>query len=111
MTAFRRFFSDHETSPTKSLNSARRCNRQRAGASCRATCCAGYRQRLERFNQEVLSQQLDVIAKQRIADCAKLVGLKTAVAPTGFLDTAIVLTNAYRLITDLCRIYNVRGNR
>lgn len=70
-----------------------------------------YRRRLERFNQEFLSQQLDVIAKQRIADYAKLVGLKTAVAPTGFLDTAIVLTNAYRLIADLCRIYNVRGNR
>ena len=70
-----------------------------------------YRRRLERFNQEFLSQQLDVIAKQRIADYAKLVGLKTAVAPTGFLDTTIVLVNAYRLIADLCRIYNVRGNR
>lgn len=69
------------------------------------------RRRLERFNQEFLIQQLDVIAKQRIADYTKLVGLKTAVAPTSFFDTAIVLTNAYRLIADLCHIYNVRGNR
>jgi uncharacterized membrane protein YcjF (UPF0283 family) len=54
---------------------------------------------------------LDEVAARRIRRYALLVGIKTAAAPTGFLDTAIVLINAYLLVGDLCRIYNVRTTR
>ena len=51
---------------------------------------------------------LDRTARSRVTRYAWLVGLKTAAAPTGFVDTSIVLINAYRLMEDLCRIYRLR---
>jgi putative membrane protein len=54
---------------------------------------------------------LDEVSNRRIKRYARQVGIKTAVAPTGFVDAAIVSINAYLLIGDLCQIYNVRANR
>lgn len=53
---------------------------------------------------------LDGVARRRIRQYAIAVGVKTAAVPTGFADTAIVLLNAYLMIGDLCRIYNLRAN-
>lgn len=52
---------------------------------------------------------LDRSARKRISRYGWLVGIKTAAAPTGFVDAAIVLINAYRLMGDLCRIYRLRA--
>ena len=52
---------------------------------------------------------LDQAARKRITRYAWLVGVKTAAAPTGFIDASIVLINAYRLIEDLCGIYRLRA--
>lgn len=54
---------------------------------------------------------LDEVSIRRIKRYARQVGIKTAVAPTGFVDAAIVSINAYLLIGDLCQIYNVRASR
>jgi uncharacterized membrane protein YcjF (UPF0283 family) len=54
---------------------------------------------------------LDELAKGRIKHHALAVSWKTAAAPTGFFDAAIVLINSYILIADLCRIYRVRATR
>jgi uncharacterized membrane protein YcjF (UPF0283 family) len=54
---------------------------------------------------------LDELAKARIKHHARAVAWKTAAAPTGFFDAAIVLINSYLLIADLCRIYRVRATR
>jgi uncharacterized membrane protein YcjF (UPF0283 family) len=52
---------------------------------------------------------LDQAARKRITRYAWMVGVKTAAAPTGFVDASIVLINAYRLMEDLCRIYRLRS--
>lgn len=65
---------------------------------------------LNECNQTFLAV-LDEAARRRIRQYAIAVGIKTAAVPTGFADTAIVLLNAYLMIGDLCRIYNLRANR
>lgn len=54
---------------------------------------------------------LDDIANQRIRRYAQMVGIKTAIAPAGLLDSTIVLVNSYLLLSDLCEIYRVRAGR
>ncbi len=54
---------------------------------------------------------LDEAARRRVKRCARQVGLKTAVAPTGFIDGAIVIVNAHIMVADLCRIYNLRTTK
>lgn len=58
--------------------------------------------------EELVLPQLDTAADNRIRHFALQVGLKTAAAPSGFLDAAIVLVNNYLLLGELCAIYNVR---
>jgi uncharacterized membrane protein YcjF (UPF0283 family) len=53
---------------------------------------------------------LDQVARRRIRLYAVAVGIKTAAVPNGLADTAIVLLNAYLMIGNLCRIYNLRAN-
>lgn len=54
---------------------------------------------------------LDDVARRRGARYAALVAVKTAALPSGLADSAVVLLNAYLLIGDLCKIYNLRTNR
>ncbi|QGJ68821.1 Hypothetical protein PBC10988_4840 [Planctomycetales bacterium 10988] len=54
---------------------------------------------------------LDGVAEKRIWLYAKQAGVKTAIAPTGFVDSAIILINSYAMIGDLCSLYRVRTNR
>ena len=63
---------------------------------------------IDQLNRQFL-QDLDAVARRRIRMYTKLVGFKTAAVPNGFLDTLIVLINAYLLVGDLCVIYNVRA--
>jgi putative membrane protein len=65
---------------------------------------------LDELDRQFLSV-LDEVSIRRIKRYARQVGIKTAFAPTGFVDAAIVSINAYLLIGDLCQIYNVRANR
>ena len=53
-------------------------------------------------------RELDMLAKMRVIHYAKLVALKTAISPSGLLDTAIVLYNNFRIFSDLLVIYRVR---
>lgn len=54
---------------------------------------------------------LDSAAQRRVAHYAKRVGIKTALAPAGFMDSTIVIVNSYLLLADLCDLYNVRAGR
>ena len=54
---------------------------------------------------------LDKLVDRRINSYSLRVGLKTAIAPTGLLDTAVVMINAHMIVADLCTIYNLRATR
>src|SRR5690606_16772019 len=71
------------------------------------TTYEGWLQECDRGFLEVLDQ----VARRRIRQYCIAVGVKTAAVPTGFADTSIVLLNAYLMVGDLCRIYNLRANR
>lgn len=51
---------------------------------------------------------LDQAALGIIKSYAKRVGLKTALSPNALLDTAIVIYGGFSMLTDLCRVYDVR---
>jgi uncharacterized membrane protein YcjF (UPF0283 family) len=53
-------------------------------------------------------ESLDKIAENRLDECAKWVGFKTAVSPYPVLDMLITAYWSFTLISDLCTIYNVR---
>ncbi|OGR13011.1 MAG: hypothetical protein A2341_28135 [Deltaproteobacteria bacterium RIFOXYB12_FULL_58_9] len=63
-----------------------------------------------RFEDRFLSI-LDAAAKGRIKHHAFMAGAKTAVAPNGLIDILVVGYYGMALMTDLCRIYNLRTNR
>ena len=79
-------------------------NRRQLLKSASEESCEGW---LNQFESRFVVL-LDQTARRRVTRYAWLVGIKTAAAPTGFVDTAIVLINAYRLMEDLCRIYRLR---
>lgn len=54
---------------------------------------------------------LDAVADRQVKTHLKRVFALTATIPRGGLDTAAVLWISYRMVGDLCRIYNVRANR
>jgi uncharacterized membrane protein YcjF (UPF0283 family) len=58
--------------------------------------------------EKTFLETLDQAAKKRITRRAWLVSLKTAAAPSGFLSAAIVVINAYQLMSELCAIYQLR---
>jgi putative membrane protein len=43
----------------------------------------------------------------RVGEVARIVAFKTAVSPNGLLDASIVLFWSFKLLGDLCRIYNL----
>ena len=63
---------------------------------------------MENFNRQFL-QLLDEVAERRIALYAKRTGFSTGAAHRRSIDTLIVAMNAYLMVGDLCRIYNVRA--
>ena len=64
---------------------------------------------IENFNGQFL-QLLDEVAERRIKLYAKRSGLSTGAAHRRSIDTLIVAMNAYLMVGDLCRIYNVRAS-
>ncbi|MBX3422023.1 MAG: DUF697 domain-containing protein, partial [Pirellulaceae bacterium] len=54
---------------------------------------------------------IDKSAKQHVMSYATKVALKTAISPTGFVDSLIVATNAVLMVEDLCHLYGVRTGR
>lgn len=54
---------------------------------------------------------LDERAEQRVGQVARLVAFKTAISPHPLLDLTIVLFWSFRLLGDLCRIYQLRVGR
>jgi uncharacterized membrane protein YcjF (UPF0283 family) len=54
---------------------------------------------------------IDNVAKRRVSSYAKRVGLKTAISPTGFVDSLIVFTNSVLMVEELSRLYGVRTTR
>lgn len=75
-----------------------------------ASAQGGSRLFVTEVNDYFLSK-IDEVAKRRIHDYAQRVGTKTAIAPSGVLDSGIVIVHSYLLIGDLCRIYNVRATK
>lgn len=74
------------------------------------TAKSGDRMWLDDVSRQFLGT-LDEVAARRIRRYSMQVGVKTAIAPTGFLDSAITVINAYLLISDLCEIYHVRTGK
>jgi putative membrane protein len=54
---------------------------------------------------------LDAVADRQVKQYYTRVLAFTAASPRGGLDTAIVLWCSYQMVSDLCRIYNVRAGR
>ena len=65
---------------------------------------------LLRFDREFLGP-LDALADRLAARQARQVFLLTASLPRGSLDTLVVLAATYRLVGDLCTVYNVRAGK
>ncbi len=65
---------------------------------------------LDRFRLGFQSQ-LDAVAEARVKHWAKRSGLTTAVSPNGMVDSAASLYFGFAMLTDLCRIYNLRAGR
>lgn len=63
---------------------------------------------LRRFDTEFLGP-LDALADRLAARQARQVFLLTASSPRGSLDTVMILVASYRLVGDLCTVYNVRA--
>ncbi len=64
----------------------------------------------ERFRVGFQSH-LDSAADRRVKHWAKRSGLTTAVSPNGLIDSAASLYFGFAMLTDLCRIYNLRAGR
>ena len=54
---------------------------------------------------------LDQAANTRIVYWAKRCGLATAVAPNGLIDTVAATYFGFALMTDLCKLYNLRAGK
>jgi len=52
---------------------------------------------------------LDEAARERVSQCARWVGLKTAISPNALIDILVLLYWTFVMINDLCTIYNVRA--
>ena len=53
-------------------------------------------------------KKIDQLAEKRLGECARWVGFKTAISPYAVMDMLITVYWSFRLIEDLCTIYNVR---
>jgi uncharacterized membrane protein YcjF (UPF0283 family) len=56
-------------------------------------------------------QTLDDAAEVRVKYWAKRTGLVTALAPNGLIDSAASLYFGFAMLTDLCRVYNLRAGK
>ncbi|MBM3338196.1 MAG: DUF697 domain-containing protein [Betaproteobacteria bacterium] len=54
---------------------------------------------------------IDCCAKRRVSEYARRVAVKTALSPTGLIDSLIVAVNAVFMVEELCRLYFVRTSR
>lgn len=61
--------------------------------------------------ERLFVKTIDGCAKRRVSDYARRVAVKTALSPTGLLDTLIVVVNAVFMVEELCRLYYVRTSR
>jgi len=57
---------------------------------------------------EMFQNLLDKEADGRVQQAARMVAFKTAVSPNPLVDTAIVLFWSFKILGDLCRLYNLR---
>ena len=62
---------------------------------------------IDEFRRDWLAT-LDAMACARISRYAKFVALKTAISPYAILDFLVVLYNNFRMLHDLCLLYQVR---
>lgn len=61
--------------------------------------------------KERFQSRLDTIAAKRISRWARRVGVKTAALPYPMADTLVACYCSYEMLSDLCRVYNVRFGR
>jgi len=64
----------------------------------------------ERFRTG-FQQKLDDAAESRVKYWAKRTGLVTALAPNGLVDSAASMYFGFAMLTDLCRVYNLRAGK
>jgi uncharacterized membrane protein YcjF (UPF0283 family) len=62
---------------------------------------------LDEFRRDWLDV-LDATARARISRYGKFVALKTAISPYAILDFLVVIYNNFRMLQDLCLLYQVR---
>lgn len=61
--------------------------------------------------ENLFISQIDYCAKRRVNTYAKRVAFKTALSPTGLIDSLIVAVNSVLMVEELCMLYNVRTSR
>lgn len=61
--------------------------------------------------ERLFVKTIDCCAKRRVSDYARRVAVKTALSPTGLIDSLIVAVNAVFMVEELCRLYFVRTGR
>jgi len=61
--------------------------------------------------ERLFVKTIDSCAKRRVSEYARRVAVKTALSPTGLIDSLIVAVNAVFMIEELCRLYFVRTSR
>jgi uncharacterized membrane protein YcjF (UPF0283 family) len=62
---------------------------------------------IDEFRRDWLAA-LDATARARISRYGKFVALKTAISPYAILDFLVVIYNNFRMLQDLCLLYQVR---
>ena len=74
------------------------------------TAPADHQEWLALYESDFLAT-LDAVADRQVKQYYTRVLTFTAASPRGGLDTIIVLWSSYQMVSDLCRIYNVRAGR
>ncbi|MCZ2341164.1 MAG: DUF697 domain-containing protein [Bacteroidales bacterium] len=64
----------------------------------------------QRFRDD-FQGQLDQVADQRVSYWANRAMLVTAVSPNGLVDSVSTLYFGFAMLTDLCRVYNLKAGR
>jgi uncharacterized membrane protein YcjF (UPF0283 family) len=76
---------------------------------CDANCFAGIDDWLATFRRE-FQKPLDEVAVQRVGHYARRVAVTTAASPNPLVDTVVTCYGGFSMLTDLCRIYNLRAD-
>ena len=62
---------------------------------------------IAQFKDQIL-RPLDEAAEGKIRQVSKSIGIQTAISPYPLVDACVVIYSSFNMLTQLCRIYNLR---